>query len=412
MASIEMNYILIEKKIDSTRDATQIVLDYMKEKKYVIDDESIIIDNGAPLSYSFEHKKGSKRYYLSLVANMHLSKAWKILGEIDSCLNGEINEYVSIYKSYDGLSASFCEKLYPYLGEFERKIRHLILLVLTKAYGEHWIHNTIEKEKQDDLKRKEGGNYNKKEILELFDLYELENYLFAEKEINYKDYLQVDLSKDKVDLMSKEEIVDKIDKMRAQSLWEKVFSDIGDESNWKHNISVIRKCRNKVAHHRSISQKEYNHNLKVLKMTNADLDDAISKIQIRDFTDENKVDILSGFGELLKTCVKISEFYSAYNFESILSNISSAIKNISNITIPSANYIAAVNRSASVIQNINIPTVSSDVVKSMSEMANAISKLDYPFITSNGNSDNTYNEGENNSEDNDNNDNDDTNDEC
>ena len=211
--------------------------------------------------------------------------------------------------------------------------------------------------------------------------------------------------------MSKEEIVDKIDKMRAQSLWEKVFSDIGDESNWKHNISVIRKCRNKVAHHRSISQKEYNHNLKVLKMTNADLDDAISKIQIRDFTNENKVDILSGFGELLKTCVKISEFYSSYNFESILSNMSSAIKNISNITIPSANYIAAVNRSASVIQNINIPTVSSDVVKSMSEMANAISKLDYPFITSSGNSDNTNNEGENNSEDNDNNDNDDTNDE-
>lgn len=384
MASIEMGYILIDKKKDGSRDAEKIALDYMKKSNYVFEDGRIIIDNNRDsLSYTFEHKKGSKRYYLSLVANMHVTKAWKIIEEIDSFLSGEINKYVEVYKSYDGLSASFCSKLYPCLGEFERKIRHLILLVLTKAYGEHWIHNTVPKKKQKDLKGKEQGKFNIKEVLELFDLFDLENFLFGEREINYRDFLESELSSDKLELLSKDEIVVKLDLMRAQSLWEKNFSDIGDEQDWKNNISEIRKCRNKVAHHRSMSKKEYDYYLKNLKKTNGDIDEAIEKIQIKDFTDDNRVDILLGFRGLLETSLKISEVYSAYNFESLFANISSVIKSISKITIPSTNYIDAVNRTASVIQNINIPAVSSDVVKGMSEMANAISKINYPLMSYN-----------------------------
>lgn len=76
------------------------------------------------------------------------------------------------------------------------------------------------------------------------------------------------------------------------------------------------------------------------------------------------------------------------------------IKSISKITIPSTNYIDAVNRTASVIQNINIPTVSSDVVKGMSEMANAISKINYPLMSYNEILDDLY-KGDNQTREND-----------
>ena len=51
-----------------------------------------------------------------------------------------------------------------YFGEFERRLRELLYLVVIKTYGEDWFEETFEKELSDDVKSRLGAN--KKQIIE------------------------------------------------------------------------------------------------------------------------------------------------------------------------------------------------------------------------------------------------------
>ncbi len=378
MALIEMNYILIDKKADANKNARQIALDYLKKSGFIFEDGKIIVDEKNYVSYRFDHKRVSNRYYLSFSANMRINNAWMCLEKLDSCLSGEINRLVVVTKSFDGLSASYCEKLYPRFGAFERKVRQLIILVLTKAFGDNWVNETIPKEKQDELRAKAKGKLNTREILEQFDLAELEAFLFAERELDYKEFLQNDLGIEKLGGMTKEEIVDKLREMRPKSLWSQNFADIGNEQSWKTNILSIHDCRNKIAHHKSINRIEYIRVVKTIKGLNKDLDEAIAKLQHRDFTDENRVDILSGFKAMASMSMRLSELFSMYDFSALNKSITMAVQNAVNISASAQKILEAADRINPIIQSIAGSIPPPDLLRGISRIALDIPKIEYP----------------------------------
>lgn len=327
MAKITMSYIIIEQKVDDNRTTTQIIYDCLDESGYMREKNNYYIDNDNSIQYSIKHKDRSKRYYLELNSNMRVNKGVIFLANMDDALlKSKEQEYISILRVYDGTSAVYCEKLYPKLSIFERRLRQLILLVLTKAFGTAWRNKTISDELLNDMKSKakSKGSLSLSDTLEQFDLAEMESYLFEKREVDYKEYLEKQLSHENIINMSKEEICDVLNEMRPCSLWERNFSWLGDQLDWQKQILNVHKFRNKVAHSKRITNEVYVSANKALNKLNKSLNDSIGKIQEKDFENINSIDLLGNLA------IALSKFSDALrkqmDYQSLLNNINSAIK--------------------------------------------------------------------------------------
>ena len=282
------------------------------------------------IEYQFENKRGSARYYLRLSTNIRINKGVEALQKFDDrLLRSDYNKYVGVIRTYDGISAALCEKLYPKYSIFERKMRQLILLVLTKAFGDKWVDITISEETQKSLKEraKAKGNLKISEVLEQFELAQLEDYLFEDRPpVDFINYLKTELTAKKVSSMNEEELRCAIEDMRPKSLWASNFSDIGDEDKWKEKIAAIHDYRNRVAHNKTIKLEQYKLVYKRLNQLNNDIDKAIIKIQDRDFTNVNSLDVLSNFSTLMRQLS--NSVVAQYDFTPLIEGLGNAVKKI------------------------------------------------------------------------------------
>lgn len=293
-----MSYIIWEKTKDNNRTFEQIIFSCLENSGYKRQNEYIFIDDTNSIRYVIRHKRNSQRYYLEIISNLRVNKGEDALLHMDECLlKSSEQQYINIIRVYDGVSASFCERLYPKYGAFERLLRQIILLVLTKAFGNDWRNKTITEEQLNDMKRvaKAKGNLSLSDTLEQFDLASMERYLFEKRQINYIDFFDEKLKKEEILNKEKEELVELINEMRPCSLWERNFEMLGKQSKWEKQIYEIHGLRNKVAHSKKITKEEYKTINKKLNKLNHDLNDAIIKIQDKDFENVDYVDILSNF---------------------------------------------------------------------------------------------------------------------
>ena len=325
MAKISMSYILIEKS-DITESLDQIILGYLDNAGFTRNSDGFIVGSDE-IHLDIKHKKDSQRVYVRLSSSMRFSKGINSLQKLDdSIFKSDFQKYAYVIRDYDGISSSISEKLYPKYSQFERGLRQLILLVLTKAFGSIWRNKTISKDDLDKLKEKaKGGNISLTETLELFDLKEMEDYLFQKHEVDSAAFEKL-LSENNIKNLSKDEICKIIDELRPQSLWNRNFSDVGDEEKWKKQIEEIHDCRNKVAHHRHISIDEYKVVNRRLNVINKQLLETITEIQKRDFTSSNTIDILGSF--VIATAKIANELSSKYDYSQMLSNVNSIIQTL------------------------------------------------------------------------------------
>lgn len=325
MADICVSYIVvIRNKNDIDGFVERVIMDYLNKGGFVLKDGCFHVDEDK-IYYEISHKSRSNRVYIKLFTSMRFDKGVKSIEKLDDSLfRSDFKKYADIMRGEDGASALLSEKLYPKYAQYERSLRHLVLLVLTKAFGGDWIYKTLSEDKLDEIKkRSKGGNVSLTEVLELFDLKQLEGYLFDKREVDYLNYINNQLYDTNLDKMSKDEICRVIDNMRPKSLWEKHFQDIGDEKKWKEQLESIHNCRNKVAHHRRITYEEYietNHRLKII---NKQISDAVSIIQNRDFSNIKSIDLLGGFALLVNS---VKELFSKYVFSGLISEINNAIQ--------------------------------------------------------------------------------------
>jgi hypothetical protein len=71
-----------------------------------------------------------------MTSKERITRSIPALQKVDSVLfTSKQQRYYYSIRDYDGISESFCKRLYPKYAEFERKLRSLVLFILTKAYG-------------------------------------------------------------------------------------------------------------------------------------------------------------------------------------------------------------------------------------------------------------------------------------
>lgn len=243
-----------------------------------------------------------------MVAKERVNYSIAALKKVDNALfKSNQQRYYDGIRDYDGISENFCKRLYPKYAEFERKLRSLVLFILTKAYGNKWQKKTISEEQLKDLKEKSHGNVSLNETLENMDLSMLEIYLFEKRHVDYSKVINTKLSSKYLKELNKNEICSIIEGMRPTSLWERHFEKFGSQESWMKKIVDVHKVRNKVAHQKTISIEEFTATIKQLNLINKDLTRATEGIREANFTQLSIVDILGSFcitaGRLAKDIV-------------------------------------------------------------------------------------------------------------
>ena len=307
MAEIKMSYIFLEKEKHESKTIQKIIIEIIDNTVDKREEKNLIVDN-TKIKYRIIQKENSNRCFLEMVAKERVNYSIAALKKVDNALfKSNQQRYYDGIRDYDGISENFCKRLYPKYAEFERKLRSLVLFILTKAYGNKWQKKTISEEQLKDLKEKAHGNVSLNETLENVDLSMLEIYLFEKRHVDYSKVINTKLSSKYLKELNKNEICSIIEGMRPTSLWERHFEKFGSQESWMKKIVDVHKVRNKVAHQKTISIEEFTATIKQLNLINKDLTRATEGIREANFTQLSIVDILGSFcitaGRLAKNIV-------------------------------------------------------------------------------------------------------------
>lgn len=300
-----MSYIFIEKKKHESKTIKEILLEIIDGVVQARDDYILKVDD-MNIRYRIIQKKKSTRCYLEMVSKGKANCCISALQKVDETLfKSSMQKYYHAIRDYDGISESFCKRLYPKYAEFERKLRGFILFILTEAYGGDWKKKTVSDELLDKIEKNAHGKVSLNEILENMDLNMLEIYLF-EKNVDYSKIISEKLSPERLEKLEKAEICSVIEEMKPTSLWERNFETYGSQKDWEDKISKIHIARNKVAHQKTIRIEEFNEVDRKLNKVNSNLTSIIEKIRDNNFTEDSKADILASFNALTEQLSKIA----------------------------------------------------------------------------------------------------------
>ena len=385
MAEIKMSYIFIEKQKHESKTLQEILLEIIDNAVEVRDDEFLKIDN-IEVQYRIIQKKDSEYCFLEMTSKARVNRAIPALKTIDDALfKSRQQKYYHSIRDYDGISESFCKRLYPKYAEFERKLRSLILFILTKAYGSNWQKETVSKELLSVLKENAHGNVSLNETLENMDLFTLETYLFEKRHVDYPAIMNEKLSSKSLEELEKEEICTIIEAMRPTSLWERHFEKYGSQETWMCKIKEIHDTRNKVAHHKTITIDEFATINKKLNSVNRDLSNAIEGIREENFTEYGIVDILGSFATIARDLVK--NIVDSQAFRDVVIGFNAKIQEIVKpmTEVYKSSMVDALKSVGKTYANMNLGIAQSEMVKSMNAMAESFAStkaLTQSFATS------------------------------
>ena len=321
-----IKYIFLNKKTDIDN-IEELIKKHLIKKDYDVRDNYLITKDLNRIDILIECSNESKRYYFSASCELSNLKGVKELQTLDNAIiNSDLKKDIDIIRLFDGASDNLCKKLYPYFAIFERKLRELILLVVSKAFGYQFINETIPSNLYNNLSAKQKGHINCNNVFELFDLSQLEDYLFENFPINYEEYLNVDLNINNLNSMSKIEIINKINSMRPKCLWEKLFLDIGEPNEWKDRIKEIHDCRNIIAHNKYLSLETYRNTFKNVKLLSKDIEKAIVKTKQKELSPKSSVEVLSGLASYINNIY--ANNFNDYDFSAFTKSLSERINNI------------------------------------------------------------------------------------
>lgn len=234
VAHILMKYLLIKKNGNDTNEDLQDILNGFLNEKYNINhDRTTFIIDRSTFEYEINQSIDKERCFLTISSDGNIRETAKNIENMAIDINTSgILKYFHILKIYDGLSEYYCKKLYPKYAQYERKLRYMILIIVTKAYGAGWIENTVDENVKQSISGRAHNSFSNlkmDEILEYLELGEIENYLFSPPDIDVKMCLEKEFTPEKIDSLEKEEICLLLDQIRnPKCLWERVFMEIGD----------------------------------------------------------------------------------------------------------------------------------------------------------------------------------------
>lgn len=257
--------------------------------------------------------------------------------------SGVCSDYVMIL-SYDAVSEYYCNKLYPKLNELERNLRKLFFNIYTVNFGRDYYRTTIGEDIQAKAKEniRARGNAEKKEVIVLqeffysLELGDVQQLLFTPKWTELEDQTKQDFLHEHSDLttLSDAELRSVFDNIAPKSDWDRFFSDKVPNINFKSIIDAIRAYRNKVAHCKHVSQKEYQDCVGMIKQLNDAILEAIKATEDIDFENKNKVYLQKMVKQLADTIQDLSKMRTSMD-SSVVQSVVSSMKDVCQVIAPS-----------------------------------------------------------------------------
>lgn len=207
-----------------------------------------------------------------------------------------------------------CTTIYPKLMEIETRLRSLVNQITMQVNGDKWKNEISNKTKQAGNKRDKQDNLD-----EIF-LETLVSILF-EIDVNSDKKIPDNLSD-----LSKNELIDIINKTRFKSFWEEAFPNIKLQ---KEQMDILIKIRNKVMHFKDFSFNDFTQAVKtcdkILKLIEK------AELSIKGIVlSKSLLETLSKVSDVISSNYQIyHEFFSKINKQ--LNPIYNSIKSISQI---------------------------------------------------------------------------------
>lgn len=324
-----------------------------------------IKNNNQEVDVLFKYHDVWSNYYLDIIVKTGKKKdAINILNIVNSCLIGKKNifdkYFVSII-SYDYISEYYCNKLFPYLNEFERKLRKILFNIYTLNFNLEYYSATTSEEFQKGLKQKSSitnNNSNSKQDCYIklgfysLDYSDIDKLLFTKSVTEKEEQKLQNFLIENKDLtkLSDYEIRQTFRLCISKTDWERFFGDKNFDDNFQQTLNDIRNFRNNIAHCKFISKEQYENCIKILKKTTKSLDFAIKITEEKDFINKNLELQHESFERLAKTmCEVVANIYKP-----ILENINSITQPMKNL---SEKLSQIVNPITSAIPNIVLPEI-------------------------------------------------------
>lgn len=202
------------------------------------------------VSASFQIINGTDNFIVRYCVDGENEENAKLLSKINENIVTSFSPTVLTDES----SAYFNKKLFPYINEFERKLRKLL-----------YLKSAINKSKKsfDNIKDLE-----QKDLGEIFDLlFTDENFVKNVKgKVNEKTWRY-----------TKKEIIASIQNIKEDAVWDLLMCEDAIPT-LRNNYILVKMYRNDVMHAHNISLKRFSESKKMFKEINAQLDDEIAKI--------------------------------------------------------------------------------------------------------------------------------------
>lgn len=353
------------------------------------------IDNNV-FEMPYKCSESNKSVYLKIECDCSEAKAAKILSIIRNNITQEMSKAgYSAICTFDEASLSYCCRLMRSFGKLERRLRELLYLITVKAYGIDWIEKSFPEEIIAGIKSKTGGKITEA-AFEMLDYGEIQKYLFDDRRIEYtaEQVIDEELTDEKLNVLSKDEIINIILKARKDTLWNKLFAKNKNIGCIKEeDINSLRKYRNDIMHHHTLNETKFKVMQSAANSMNRKLKLAIDEIEDKIYTEMEYGTIFSVTGNLVAGVLdKIGEAFNKHILdinkvigetiiklsENILNNIpdySNIFKNVlSSIKFP--DYSKAFRK---ILSQIDTPKYSND----MENVANPIDASDYSGVLNN-----------------------------
>lgn len=374
MAEMLMNYIFFKKEEGISKDIKEIILEKIDNLVISRNNQKIEMkykDQSYYIEYKIIQRSSDENCYLMLKSDNRVNVSMQLLSQVDDAISKTSDrKYYYIVKNYDGISEEYCKKLYPKYACFERRLREVVFIILTKAYGNNWYEKTkISGVHESVAKNARGEESLISDALEHMDYSMLEKYLFEKRIPNYADIVDNSLAQDRLNKMSKEEICTIINQMRARSLWESHFSSIGNAEDWENDVKQIHSTRNKVAHNKKITKEEYKVANENLNRINKNLQKVVLELQEENFTQVRSVDVLGNFALFVVNNIRENGIYRQV-FENFSARIKEMIEPIKDIY--TNNIIKTWTKELALLRNLYPTTEMVDSLNAITKAMNDI----------------------------------------
>lgn len=319
------------------------IIEYIVDKdiyKKLLTNIDFTASNGQVVTKKSSQAKGKDNFYFKLSCVKDDIKTAQALSEIDIKIQELFNQNGVTYRILlNEASQFFVKQLYPYVCEFETKLRK-------------FIHSTlfdVNEEAQLKVEAKIKGAFEKKHIKEGFhkidfleqgSLEEIVAFLFANDDL----YGELKAFTKANRLSTRQELLNFIEKSEKRTIWEEFFiKDFGD-SVLPDIYKDIIDCRNDVMHLHNIRYEQYLKELELLKNGIRDLNTQIRKGIVIESSEENVVKLSGNTGYLqgiikslatLGTAVqKIMQTLYTPSYLATLEKLGEMVSNIPQIHIP------------------------------------------------------------------------------